>query len=250
MEGLSPEHAKELALHGITTEQDAHAAPSWLVDGELRAALHGHSFEIVPHIASGWDVHLGPPGHEGYQGAHVVPKDGSLRWRVCTERNFLRSQIAVEEHEGSLLHLPISLNPDVCVLELRIMDGQEDEKNLLTFWQPHLFEGGNDVFGNKFERDGSRVRVTAPDGMWASFLLEGQSVVAIETPLPDREIRVTVGDSTVIVPVPASAEVTLATLLAGRVSGQVRVRWDGKTRNLSQRALWNEVVSGNTVTVL
>jgi len=250
MQGLTQENAKQLALHGITTEEHALAAPGWLVGGETRAALHGHSFELSPHTAAGWDVHLGPPGHESYQGAHVTPEDGFLRWRVCTERNTLRGQVGIEEHGGALLHHPIHLNPDVCVLELRIMDGKGQEKNLMTFWQAHLYEGGHDLFGNRFEHDGPRVKVTAPDGMEASFLLEGQSIAAIQTPIPDREIAVTVAGSTISVPVPGNAEVTLATLLAGRVSGQVRVRWDGQVRTVSQRALWNEIVTGDTVTVL
>lgn len=250
MDSLSDAQKSELALHGITTREDALKAPGWVVGGEMRAALHGHSFTFVEHEPVGWDIHVGPPGHDNYQGSHVVAVDSQLRWRVCTEKNALRCEEQVEAHGGALLHHPILLHPCNYVLDVRVTNGSGMEKKLMTIWQPHLHDGGTDTFGNQYEIEGQQVTVTSRDGQRVVFLLDGDSIVAVQLTEPDKEISVTVDGVTTQVEVPSHVAVTLASLLAGRTTGTVSVCWDGKTRTLSQRALWNETVVGEKVVVL
>lgn len=250
MQYLNASQQAELAVHGITTRDQALEAPGWLVGGEIRAALHGHAFSFVEHKPVGWDVHVGPPGHDNYQGSHTTSESGVLKWRVCTEKNALRGEQAIQAHGGALLHHPILLNPRNYVLDVRVTNGAGVDKHVMTIWQPHLDDGGVDTFGNTYVIDGQRVSVTSPDGTEVHFLIEGESIAAIQMDEPDRTISVSVAGKIQQVEVPATAIITLGALLAGQVEGPVRVTWDGQTRTLSQRALWKQNVTGDSVVVL
>lgn len=249
MNNLTQEQKEELALHGITTAQEALESPAWLVGGEIRSALHGHVLEFFDHQPTGYDVHLGPPGKNHYMGAHAeADEHGHLRWRACTETTLLRNAVGIEAHGGAVFSHPIPLNPRTIYLELKVSNGVE--KTLMKIHQAAIYkrEYSHDAFGNKIDRDGSSVTFTTPEGVWATLLLEGNAVAGIVTPLPDRDVTVTVGNETFVVSVPGDTEVTLASLLANKVSGTVNVEWDGKTETLTQRALWNEKVVGDIVT--
>lgn len=249
----------ELALKGITTEEEALAVPDWVIGTETRHALLAHDIQFELHTPVGWDVHLGARGpHGAYMGAHTeAGEDGHLVWRACTERNALRGEVGIEAHGGQILHHPFHLDRDTSILQMRLADARGQEHVVLTMQQDALYNAActQDIFGNKLEHhDGEpSVTVTAPGGRWARFLLEGYAIAGIRTPVPppaDRNIIVHIGQDSFEVEMPGDQEVTLGMLLAGRTQGSVRVQWDGKIETLQQRDLWSKTVEADWVRVI